>query len=113
MMTGPGRAGKSGTVRSLLGKPFNPNLESTIGADASQTCSVDRNENVVNWKEIVDKKGGEFGDHVARAVVARLEHKGSLFNQTASNNVAPTTPPVLYLQSQRTRRETTTSSISG
>src|ERR1700761_8410546 len=73
MMTGPGRAGKSATVRSLLGKPFNPKLESTIGADASQTCSVDRNENVVNWAEIT--KESEFAGHAARAVAERIGKK--------------------------------------
>src|ERR1700761_1782067 len=70
MMTGPGRAGKSATVRSLLGKSFNPNLESTIGADASQTCSVDRNENVVNWNE--KEKTSTFAEHSARAVAERI-----------------------------------------
>ena len=37
MIVGQGRAGKTATVRSLLGKAFDSSLDSTIGASLSQT----------------------------------------------------------------------------
>lgn len=37
MVIGEGRAGKTATVRSLLKKKFDANLESTIGVDTSET----------------------------------------------------------------------------
>jgi len=37
MLVGQGKAGKSATVRSLLGLSFNPQWDSTIGADVSET----------------------------------------------------------------------------
>ncbi len=72
MTAGPGRAGKSATIRSLTGKDFDPNLESTIGADASQTCQVNRTENVVNWTE-KEKEGGEFAAHIAHLINEQLK----------------------------------------
>ena len=37
MLLGAGASGKTATVRSLLYKPFNPNWDSTIGIDTTQT----------------------------------------------------------------------------
>eukprot|EP00511_Aplanochytrium_stocchinoi_P011647 CAMPEP_0204868064 /NCGR_PEP_ID=MMETSP1348-20121228/25493_1 /ASSEMBLY_ACC=CAM_ASM_000700 /TAXON_ID=215587 /ORGANISM="Aplanochytrium stocchinoi, Strain GSBS06" /LENGTH=718 /DNA_ID=CAMNT_0052020853 /DNA_START=526 /DNA_END=2682 /DNA_ORIENTATION=+ len=40
MFIGQGRAGKSATVRSLLGQPFSEESDSTIGADVSETIAT-------------------------------------------------------------------------
>ena len=51
MFIGEGRAGKTCTLRSLLGKPF-VDTASTLGYDLS-ACKIDRT-NVKNWTEIQD-----------------------------------------------------------
>jgi GTPase SAR1 family protein len=68
-----GRVGKTATVRSLLGMPFDPNLASTVGADATKTCVVDRKERVVNWQEKVGMEGREYDQMVAQFVAQKLE----------------------------------------
>jgi tetratricopeptide (TPR) repeat protein len=50
-MVGRGRAGKSSTVSSLLGLPFDPHKASTVGADTSYNVTVDKVNRVVNWKQ--------------------------------------------------------------
>ena len=39
MVVGKGAAGKTNTVRSLLGHPFNPEWESTIGIDLTEVAT--------------------------------------------------------------------------
>eukprot|EP00511_Aplanochytrium_stocchinoi_P001156 CAMPEP_0204826224 /NCGR_PEP_ID=MMETSP1346-20131115/3952_1 /ASSEMBLY_ACC=CAM_ASM_000771 /TAXON_ID=215587 /ORGANISM="Aplanochytrium stocchinoi, Strain GSBS06" /LENGTH=1008 /DNA_ID=CAMNT_0051954139 /DNA_START=998 /DNA_END=4024 /DNA_ORIENTATION=+ len=42
MFVGQGKAGKSETVRSLLGKPFHRDWDSTVGADVSEGMTANR-----------------------------------------------------------------------
>ena len=42
VMLGAEGSGKTSTTHSLLGKDFNPQQPSTMGADVSNTCTVDR-----------------------------------------------------------------------
>jgi len=43
MTAGQGRNDKSATICSLAGQDFNPNLESTIGADTTKNdCQVNQ-----------------------------------------------------------------------
>ena len=49
VMLGAEGAGKTSTVKSLIGKDFQPHQPSTIGTDISNTCTVDR-YCVTNWK---------------------------------------------------------------
>ena len=49
VMLGAEGAGKTSTVKSLVGKDFQPHQPSTIGADISNTCTVDR-YCVIDWK---------------------------------------------------------------
>jgi GTPase SAR1 family protein len=65
--------GKTATVRSLLGLPFDPKLASTVGADATKTCVVDRKERVVNWEEKIGMEGREYDQMVAQFVAQKLE----------------------------------------
>jgi GTPase SAR1 family protein len=105
-MAGPGRAGKSATVRSLLGKKFDPNLESTVGADASQSCVVERTGQIVGWKE-KQESHLELAEHAARAVAARLvaaatgasssassttNKRGSVMGMMGKSETKPATP---------------------
>src|SRR5690606_41876457 len=49
MIIGQGRAGKTSTVRSLLGIPFNPMWDSTIGITLKQSFAKVSGE---NWNEL-------------------------------------------------------------
>ena len=50
MFVGQGRAGKSSTVKSLLGKEFDANEESTVGV-ALENCEISRTNGIVGWEE--------------------------------------------------------------
>ena len=54
MLLGQARAGKTSLKKSLLGMPFDPEEESTIGIDPSK-CEVELDE-VKNWKSTEGKK---------------------------------------------------------
>ena len=49
VMLGAEGSGKTSTVKSLIGRDFQPHQPSTVGADISNTCSVDR-YCVTDWK---------------------------------------------------------------
>ena len=57
MIVGQGRAGKTATVRSLLGKPFSKSLDSTIGASLSQTETTADGSS--SWHEQEGSAGSE------------------------------------------------------
>ncbi len=65
-MTGPGGAGKTSTVRSLKGEAFIKEHISTIGADASATCTVTRNNVGVDWKK--REVESTFAEHAATKI---------------------------------------------
>eukprot|EP00435_Cladocopium_sp_Y103_P045865 s30_g13.t1 len=49
VLLGQGRAGKTSTVRSLVGKPFDEKQTSTLGVETS-SCEIHRSD-AVNWNE--------------------------------------------------------------
>mmetsp|Transcript_9115 Transcript_9115/g.10493 ORF Transcript_9115/g.10493 Transcript_9115/m.10493 type:complete len:956 (+) Transcript_9115:224-3091(+) len=65
MVIGQGGAGKTSTVRALLGQTFNPNWDSTVGADLKKTDTSGWNETEI--------QSSDFTEAAARAV--REEHK--------------------------------------
>ena len=78
MLLGQARAGKTSLKKFLLGMPFDPDEESTIGIDPSK-CEVELDQ-VKNWKLTEGKKPME-----AEAVkdIARLMAKD--LNEAAVN----------------------------
>ena len=71
MTAGQGRNGKSATIRSLLaGQDFNPNLESTIGADTTKNdCQVNQTEINGKWKLLNDDEKKDIAaKHQARTL---------------------------------------------
>eukprot|EP00945_MAST-04E_sp_MAST-4E-sp1_P007604 g7604.t1 len=80
MLVGEGRAGKTSTLRSLMGEAFRENEMSTIGA-TTKTCTVNkfnvkinRDNTVQPWKEKVDQQS-EFDTAVAKLVKKGLQKK--------------------------------------
>eukprot|EP00511_Aplanochytrium_stocchinoi_P003789 CAMPEP_0204824340 /NCGR_PEP_ID=MMETSP1346-20131115/2366_1 /ASSEMBLY_ACC=CAM_ASM_000771 /TAXON_ID=215587 /ORGANISM="Aplanochytrium stocchinoi, Strain GSBS06" /LENGTH=963 /DNA_ID=CAMNT_0051951435 /DNA_START=109 /DNA_END=3000 /DNA_ORIENTATION=+ len=65
MVIGQGGAGKTSTVRALLGQTFNPNWDSTVGADLKKTDTSGWNETEV--------QSSDFTEAAARAV--RVQQK--------------------------------------
>ena len=63
MLLGQDRAGKTSLRKSLLGLPFDPEQESTVGVEVDE---------VKNW--MLSKKGevSEFKDEIARCIVRDL-----------------------------------------
>ena len=50
MFVGEGRAGKTSTVRSLLGQSFGRSQAQTVGAE-TKTCTIERRQHVRRWQE--------------------------------------------------------------
>jgi len=73
MFVGQGRAGKSATVRSLLGQEFVENLDSTVGAFVSESESTDRD---VKW-EATSKAPGDHATKFAARILADKAKNGS------------------------------------
>ncbi len=74
MFLGQARAGKTSLKKSLLGIPFNPEEESTVGVEVDPSrCEVDVDQ-VSNWQRTEQKKldVSEFADDIARMIAKDL-----------------------------------------
>ena len=75
MLLGQDRAGKTSLKKSLLGMPFNPKEESTIGVEVDPSkCEVDV-DHVKNWEPTERKKleVTEFVEDIARIIAKDLK----------------------------------------
>ena len=74
MLLGQDRAGKTSLKNSLLGLPFDPNQESTVGVEVDRLkCKLEVDE-VENWRLSKRKKRevSEFEKEIARFIVRDL-----------------------------------------
>ncbi|XP_068689636.1 uncharacterized protein [Montipora foliosa] len=74
MLLGQDRAGKTSLKKSLLGLPFDPWQESTVGVEVDQsTCEIEVDQ-VINWTSSERKKleECEFGEEIARLIAKDL-----------------------------------------
>ena len=75
MILGQDRAGKTSLKKSLLGMPFNPEEESTVGVEVDPSkCEVDVDQ-VTNWQRTEHTKLGvsQFVEDIARIVAKDLK----------------------------------------
>mmetsp|Transcript_11683 Transcript_11683/g.13550 ORF Transcript_11683/g.13550 Transcript_11683/m.13550 type:complete len:985 (+) Transcript_11683:161-3115(+) len=74
MVVGQGRAGKSATVRSLIGEKFDPNLDSTVGASLTQTRTTanDATWNKLSQEHKVDYYTSAVGKVIGAATVGAV-----------------------------------------
>ncbi len=78
MFLGQARAGKTSLKKSLLGIPFNPEEESTVGVEVDPSrCEVDVDQ-VSNWQRTEQRKldVSEFADDIARIIAKDLTETG-------------------------------------
>lgn len=75
MILGQGRAGKTSLKKSLLGIPFNPDEESTIGVTVDPTKFEVEIDQVKNWQCIQQKKlnVSEFVEDIAKLTAKRIQ----------------------------------------
>ena len=74
MLLGQDRAGKTSLKKSLLGLPFDPNQESTVGVEVDRSkCELEVDE-VENWRPSKRKKRdvSEFEEEIARFIARDL-----------------------------------------
>ena len=76
MLLGQERAGKTSLKKSLLGLPFDPNQESTVGVEVNPSkCEVDVDK-VKNWLPIASEQKkremSEFEQELARFIARDL-----------------------------------------
>ena len=74
MFLGQARAGKTSLKKSLLGMPFNPKEESTVGVEVDPSKFEVDVDQVKNWQRTEQKKldVSEFADDIARIIVKDL-----------------------------------------
>ena len=88
MLLGQDRAGKTSLKKSLLGLPFDPEEESTVGVEVdSSKCELEVDE-VRNWMPSKRKKRemSEFEEELARLIVKDLrETKANDNDSTATD----------------------------
>ena len=88
MLLGQDRAGKTSLKKSLLGLPFDPEEESTVGVEVdSSNCELEVDE-VRNWMPSKRKKRemSEFEEELARLIVMDLrETKANDSDSTATD----------------------------
>lgn len=90
MLIGEGGAGKTSTLRTLLGKDFM-DTESTIAMDISK-CSLDRS-NVTNWREVSTGEHKNFDSVAAELVVNALRKADELTQSNRPSSRPPPPPP--------------------
>ena len=74
MLLGQDRAGKTSLKKSLLGMPFNPREESTVGVEVDPSkCEIEVDQ-VKNWEPTERKKleVSEFVEDIARLIAKDL-----------------------------------------
>ena len=89
MLLGQDRAGKTSLKKSLLGLPFDPKEESTVGVEVDKSkCELEVDE-VQNWMPSKRKKGemSEFEEELAKFIVSGLTES------EADDNDSPATDP--------------------
>ena len=74
MFLGQDRAGKTSLKKSLLGIPFNPEEESTVGVEMDPSRFEVDVDQVKNWQRTEQKKldVSEFADDIARIIAKDL-----------------------------------------
>lgn len=89
MLLGQDRAGKTSLKKSLLGIPFNPEEESTIGVEIDPSKFEVDVDQVKNWQRTEQKKldVSEFADDIARIIAKDLndtkEDQGNIDGMSA------------------------------
>ena len=89
MLLGQDRAGKTSLKKSLLGMPFNPQEESTVGVEVDPSkCEVAVDE-VKNWEPTEGKKldVSEFNEDIARLIAKDLNE-----TEADQTNISDTSP---------------------
>lgn len=74
MLVGQERAGKTSLKNSLLGLPFNPGQESTVGVEVDPSCCSVDVDNVKNWQRTTDCTQTDFADNIAKLIADDLKH---------------------------------------
>ena len=74
MLLGQDRAGKTSLKKSLLGIPFNPEEESTVGVEVDPSKFEVDVDHVKNWQRTEQKKldVSEYNDDIARIIARDL-----------------------------------------
>ena len=78
MILGQDRAGKTSLKKSLLGMPFDPQEESTVGVEVDPSKCELEVEQVKNWERTEEHKldVSEFVEDIARFIARDLKETG-------------------------------------
>ncbi|XP_044166042.1 uncharacterized protein LOC114951667 isoform X6 [Acropora millepora] len=105
MLLGQDRAGKTSLKKSLLGLPFDPKEESTVGVEVDRSkCELEVDE-VQNWMPSERKKRemSEFEEELARLIVMDL--RGTKANDSDSTATDPNAEEVKITDEVEERKD--------
>ncbi|XP_044166801.1 uncharacterized protein LOC114951853 isoform X3 [Acropora millepora] len=105
MLLGQDRAGKTSLKKSLLGLPFDPEEESTVGVEVDRSkCELEVDE-VQNWMPSKRKKRemSEFEEELARLIVMDL--RGTKANDNDSTATDPNVEEVKITDEVEERKD--------
>ena len=78
MLIGQDRAGKTSLKKSFLGRPFDPNEQSTDGIEIDPSKFEIDVDQVKNWQSIDEKLDvSQFAEENTRMLIRRLEERKS------------------------------------
>ena len=76
MLIGQARAGKTSLKKSLLGMPFDPDEQSTVGIEVDPSSFKVDVDQVKNWQRTDEKLGvSQFAQELARMATGELDEE--------------------------------------
>ena len=76
MLIGQARAGKTSLKKSLLGMPFDPDEQSTVGIEVDPSSFKVDVDQVKNWQRTDEKLGvSQFAQELARIAAGELDEE--------------------------------------
>ena len=86
MLLGQDRAGKTSLKKSLLGLPFDPNQESTVGVEVDRSKYKLEVDEIENWTPSKRKERdvSEFEEEIARFIARDLTESEAVNNDSTA-----------------------------
>ena len=86
MFVGQARAGKTSLKKSLLGMPFDPEEQSTVGIEVDPSSFKVDVDQVKNWQRTEEKLGmSQFAQELARMAAGELDKEEAHVNLKAQD----------------------------
>jgi len=93
MFIGQDRAGKTSLKKSFLGRPFDPNEQSTDGIEIDPSKFEIDVDQVKNWQPTDEKLGvSQFAEDLTRMLIRKLDEEQKQLNPVVQDKPKKTRP---------------------